>query len=126
MFSVFAHAYCADVSKAYNRIKLAPKSRQLTCYWWCKPGKPEELAVFYDLVLSFGVSSASFLLELALRGPVADQCNHEKSRQTLTRCRLVDDILFSEETIEQRKVTGEDIQQALGTFDFPLKEEVEG
>ena len=120
------HAFAADVKMAYNGIKLLPAYYKFHRYLW-KDNMEEgnQLTTWVLLTLIYGVKSAG---QQTIAGflKLADHCesnhpDHMVGADTLRNNTYMDDIMRSEDTVEQCKTTAQSVAFTLSLGSMTVK-----
>ena len=94
-------ALVADVSKMYRAIQIPPQDRHLHCYIW-RHSPTDVIRDFRMTRLTFGVSSSSFVANMAIKQNVLDyMLEYPLASKVVKRAFDVQDCLTGAETVKE-------------------------
>ena len=112
-------ALVADIKEMFSQVALAEKDRKYHRLLG-RDLDPTKSADVYEAVrLTFGDRASSYLAQFVLRSHAQDfQENYPAAAMVLLRDMYMDDILHSEETVEDAVLVCEDLTKVLGGAGF--------
>ena len=126
-FSSDLYAFTADVSMAYNSVKLAPEHYKYQQYYWRPTMDPdEETALMVIKTLIYGVKSSGNLtqagFEKAAHLALQTRPDLAAGANVILNNTYVDDTVAAEPTLHQCKATAAAMQEVLAAANVVIKD----